>query len=135
MDSKVFSAIEQGTQKGIQILKAGGIVAFPTDTVYGLGADGKDKITDVVLASPPEGLMEKVKEKIRIPNDERLFYLRYGLKLGLTVNEIYELSKIDRWFIDNMKGLVELERVIASEAKQFQPKGDCLGTPYLVMTV
>lgn len=93
----------EAVQKGIRSTEAGR---------YGLGADGKDKITDVVLASPPEGLMEKVKEKIRIPNDERLFYLRYGLKLGLTVDELYELSKIDRWFIDNIKQIVELEEEI-----------------------
>ncbi len=32
-------ALQEQIEKGIKILKAGGIVAFPTDTVYGLGAD------------------------------------------------------------------------------------------------
>ena len=32
------SYIQQQTKKGISILKEGGLVAFPTDTVYGLGA-------------------------------------------------------------------------------------------------
>ncbi|MFC1962443.1 L-threonylcarbamoyladenylate synthase [Chloroflexota bacterium] len=32
-------SLEQQLQKGIEILKQGGLVAFPTDTVYGLGAD------------------------------------------------------------------------------------------------
>lgn len=31
---------EAGTQLGARILKEGGVVAFPTETVYGLGADG-----------------------------------------------------------------------------------------------
>jgi len=79
---------------------------------YGFGADGKDKITDEMLRHPDNGLMKLIKDKIRIPNDERLFYIRYGLKAGLSVDQIYELSHIDRWFIDNMKALVELEEKI-----------------------
>ncbi len=31
---------EAGTQKGARIIRAGGLVAFPTETVYGLGANG-----------------------------------------------------------------------------------------------
>jgi carbamoyl-phosphate synthase large subunit len=79
---------------------------------YGFGADGKDKITDEMLKHPTNGLLKLLKDKIRIPNDERLFYIRYGLKAGLSVGEIYNLSKIDHWFIDNMKQLVEMEEEI-----------------------
>jgi len=79
---------------------------------YGFGADGKDKITDEMLKQPTNGLVKLIKDKIRIPNDERLFYIRYGLKAGLSVGEIYNLSKIDHWFIDNMKQLVEMEEEI-----------------------
>jgi len=32
-------ALQERIKKGVKILKAGGVVAFPTDTVYGLGAD------------------------------------------------------------------------------------------------
>ena len=56
---------------------------------FGFGADGKDKITDEMLKNPENGLMKIIKDKIRIPNDERLFYIRYGLKAGLSVDEIY----------------------------------------------
>ncbi len=38
MLSKPSLDIQQQVEKGISILKQGGIVAFPTDTVYGLGA-------------------------------------------------------------------------------------------------
>jgi carbamoyl-phosphate synthase large subunit len=79
---------------------------------FGFGSDRKDKITDEMLRTPDSGLLEKIKEKIRIPNDERLFFIRYGLRAGLTVDQIYELSKIDRWFIDDMKHLVEFEEEI-----------------------
>jgi carbamoyl-phosphate synthase large subunit len=76
---------------------------------YGFGADGKDKITDQQLENPDSALIKEIKDKIRSPNDERIFYLRYGIKAGLSLDEIYHLSKIDRWFLDNMKELVEME--------------------------
>ena len=96
-------SFKEALQKGIRSTETGR---------FGLGSDGKDRITDGALRLASEDLIEGVKEKIRIPNDERLFFIRYGLKLGLTVDEIYELSKIDRWFIDNMKQIIELEKEI-----------------------
>jgi len=94
---------KEALQKGIRSIEI---------SRFGFGADGKDKITDEMLKIPDNGLIKTIKDKIRIPNDERLFYIRYALKLGLSINEIYNLSKIDRWFIDNMKQLVELEEKI-----------------------
>ncbi|KPK42288.1 MAG: carbamoyl phosphate synthase large subunit [Omnitrophica WOR_2 bacterium SM23_29] len=79
---------------------------------FGLGSDGRDKIPNNKLKSTAPDLIEEIKEKIRIPNDDRLFYIRYGIKIGLSNDEIYELSKIDRWFIDNMRQIVELEEEI-----------------------
>jgi L-threonylcarbamoyladenylate synthase len=38
MGNKLAASIQQQVEQGINILKQGGIVAFPTDTVYGLGA-------------------------------------------------------------------------------------------------
>jgi L-threonylcarbamoyladenylate synthase len=38
MGNKLLSSIQQQIEQAITILKQGGIVAFPTDTVYGLGA-------------------------------------------------------------------------------------------------
>jgi len=79
---------------------------------YGFGADGKDKISDEMLKNADSALLKQIKDKVSTPNDERLFYIRYALKAGLSIDEIYSLSRIDRWFIDNMKQLVELEEEI-----------------------
>jgi L-threonylcarbamoyladenylate synthase len=38
VESKLLLSIQKQVEQGISILKEGGIVAFPTDTVYGLGA-------------------------------------------------------------------------------------------------
>ncbi|MCX5686672.1 MAG: carbamoyl-phosphate synthase large subunit [Candidatus Omnitrophica bacterium] len=79
---------------------------------FGFGSDGRDKFDDVSLKTPSEDMIAEIKERIRVPGDDRLFYIRYGLKMGLTNDEIYELSKIDRWFIDNLREIVEAEEEI-----------------------
>jgi len=94
---------KEALQKGIRSLEY---------SRFGFGADGKDKIKDEALEKPDSALLKEIKDKVRIPNDERIFYLRYALKAGLSIDEIYELSKIDRWFLDNMKELVEIEEKI-----------------------
>jgi L-threonylcarbamoyladenylate synthase len=38
MGTRLSSSVQEQVEKGVSILKQGGIVAFPTDTVYGLGA-------------------------------------------------------------------------------------------------
>ncbi|MDD5128112.1 MAG: carbamoyl-phosphate synthase large subunit [Candidatus Omnitrophica bacterium] len=79
---------------------------------YGFGADGKDKISDEMLKNADSALIKQIKDRVSVPNDERLFYIRYALKAGLSLDEIYALSHIDRWFLDNMKQLVEQEEEI-----------------------
>ncbi len=45
MNTQIFSALaqkENGTNLGGRVIRSGGLVAFPTETVYGLGANGLD---------------------------------------------------------------------------------------------
>ena len=45
MDTQYFNAVKQpeaGTKLGGSVIRSGGLVAFPTETVYGLGANGLD---------------------------------------------------------------------------------------------
>ncbi|MCM8790199.1 MAG: carbamoyl-phosphate synthase large subunit [Candidatus Omnitrophica bacterium] len=90
---------------------------------FGLGSDGRDKITDSMLKNPSADLINEIKEKIRVPNDERLFYIRYAIKLGMTNEEIYELCKIDRWFIDNIRNIVETEEELKKYRNENQKDG------------
>ncbi|MBN1405913.1 MAG: carbamoyl-phosphate synthase large subunit, partial [Candidatus Omnitrophica bacterium] len=100
---------KEAFQKGIRSTETGR---------FGFGADGKDKIKDEQLKSAAPELLNQIKEKIRIPNDERIFYIRYGIKAGLSDDEIYSLSRIDKWFIDNMRQLVKIE----DEIKKYKNK-------------
>lgn len=45
--------------------------------------------------------------------DERLFAVFASIKAGITVDEIFEITKIDRWFLHKLKNLSEFENGIA----------------------
>jgi len=70
----------------------------------GLGLDRKDRM---LTGSPPT--REQVTEKLTAPNVERLYYIRYAFKLGMTVEEIAGLSKIDPWFLEEIRQIVAFE--------------------------
>ncbi|MBL8880290.1 MAG: carbamoyl-phosphate synthase large subunit [Phycisphaerales bacterium] len=55
-------------------------------------------------------------EKIATPCQGRLYYIRYALKLGWTVERVCEASRIDRWFIDQLKELVDFEQRLLDAA-------------------
>ncbi|HUU98494.1 MAG TPA: carbamoyl-phosphate synthase large subunit [Phycisphaerae bacterium] len=52
---------------------------------------------------------EVLTAKIATPCQGRLYYIRYALKLGWSVERIHELSHIDIWFLDQLAELVEFE--------------------------
>lgn len=95
----VGRTFEEALQKAIRSLEIGR---------FGLGCDGKDK----------EVTMEEIRERLRYPNASRVFYIRYALQKGMSVNEIYELTKIDPWFIDKIKNLVEFEEQLKQIAER-----------------
>ena len=53
-----------------------------------------------------------VEERLRIPGPERLWYLADALRLGFTIGQIYEMSGIDPWFLNNIREIVEYEKVL-----------------------
>jgi len=69
---------------------------------YGLGADGKDEIYP-----------DEVNNKLAIPNQDRIFYIKYALENGMSIEKINELSKIDPWFLDQFRQIMEMEKEIA----------------------
>ncbi len=64
---------------------------------FGFCADGNETRVD------PETL----RRKLAIPNADRIFHLAQALQDGMSIDEIYDLTKIDRWFLQNLKQIVE----------------------------
>ncbi|MFM7922569.1 MAG: carbamoyl-phosphate synthase large subunit, partial [Planctomycetaceae bacterium] len=71
---------------------------------FGLGGGKKDLWGTAQQPAPDEIL-----SKLAIPNAERIFYLRYALKQGMTVEQIHEITDIDPWFLRSIEQIVQLE--------------------------
>ena len=87
---------KESLQKGLRSLEIGRA---------GWGADGKDfdpgKIPD-----------KELREHLTTPNSQRLFYLKLAIEKGYTIEQLYKLTGIDPWFLDNFYQISALEQCL-----------------------
>ena len=84
---------EEVLQKAIRMLDIG---------MKGLVAHNLEPIKDV----------NELKYTLRNPTDLRLFRIAEAIKIGISIDEIYRLSRVDKWFLHKIKNIVDLERQI-----------------------
>ncbi|MDE7214496.1 MAG: carbamoyl phosphate synthase large subunit, partial [Clostridia bacterium] len=74
---------------------------------------------------------EEIYARLSEMTDERLFVVYQALKRGVSVDEIYEITKIDEWFLNKLKNLCDFEAEIAGKAitREQYLKGKKLGYP------
>ena len=95
------STFKEAHQKGLRSLEQGR---------FGIGGDGKDIFEYAKLKDPKSAEAKKaIANKLKQPKSDNIFYLRYAMQAGLTVEEIHELTKIDPWFLKNIKEIVDFE--------------------------
>ena len=56
--------------------------------------------------------LAQVRANLRTPNPERIFTLRHAMQLKISIEEIYELTGIDPWFLYKMAELLEMEKFL-----------------------
>jgi carbamoyl-phosphate synthase large subunit len=107
---------------------------------FGLGLDRNDKwletmravehdqlVLDVMGGASDTGLRtadgqtlewpishDKLSRKLAVPSQGRLYYIRYAMKMGWSVEKINALTNIDPWFLDQIQQLVEFEDVLCN---------------------
>jgi carbamoyl-phosphate synthase large subunit len=59
---------------------------------------------------------EELRQLIQVPNPDRLFAIGDAYRAGLTTDEIHGLSRIDPWFLENIREIIEFEPEIARDA-------------------
>ena len=48
------------------------------------------------------------------PYGERTFFIRQALRAGFTIEEVFQLTKIDRWLSAQIKEIVDFEEELAA---------------------
>jgi carbamoyl-phosphate synthase large subunit len=71
---------------------------------FGLGCDRADR-----WGTPRQPDANEISSKLATPTAERIWFIRYAIKAGLSVEDIHQRSKIDRWFLSNIREIVEME--------------------------
>jgi carbamoyl-phosphate synthase large subunit len=84
---------KESMQKALRSLETG---------ARGFGGGGKHGLDE-----PPDE--KTIRAKLATPNAERIFYIRYAFMIGLTVSDIFDLAKIDPWFLEQMKEIYTME--------------------------
>jgi carbamoyl-phosphate synthase large subunit len=64
----------------------------------GWGADGKDRIDP-----------DRLRERLITPSPERYFYIRYALQIGMTIDQVHNLTSIDPWFLRQFDRMINME--------------------------
>src|SRR5574340_1191024 len=72
-----------------------------------VGADGFD---------PKTTEREEIEAELMSPGPERIWYVGDAFRVGMSLEEIHAVSKIDPWFLDQIQGLIELEASLAGRA-------------------
>ena len=83
----------------------------------GLGGDGKPwRIGRETYGDRDILPRDVITAKLSVPNAERIFFIRHAMRASFSIEEIFELTKIDRWFLVQIKEIVDFEEVLAATA-------------------
>ncbi|MEK6732857.1 MAG: carbamoyl-phosphate synthase large subunit [Candidatus Omnitrophota bacterium] len=96
---------KEALQKGLRGLEIGHI-----------GLDSKQSYKEI-----PD---EKIKQRLEEPNASRIFYVKYALQKGYSIEDLHGLTKIDPWFLENIKDIVDLEKEIAHYKRRTKKKNN-----------
>jgi carbamoyl-phosphate synthase large subunit len=69
---------------------------------YGFGCDKQETLPS----------LSQVRSSLRTPNPDRVYSIYHAMKLGMTPEEIHELTAIDIWFLDKLQDLMETEKFL-----------------------
>ncbi|PIQ83944.1 MAG: carbamoyl phosphate synthase large subunit [Candidatus Omnitrophica bacterium CG11_big_fil_rev_8_21_14_0_20_63_9] len=65
-----------------------------------------------------------LRQKLSVPTAERIFYLKDAFAAGISIDEMYELTRIDRWFLRQLYTLTVEEEALRKAAEQMRACAD-----------
>ena len=91
---------KESMQKALRSLEVG---------ARGFGGGGKNGLDE----APDRATL---RAKLATPNAERIFYLRYGFMAGLSVADLFDITKIDPWFLTQLHEIYEMEQSLRGQS-------------------
>ncbi|HEV2094995.1 MAG TPA: carbamoyl-phosphate synthase large subunit [Chthoniobacterales bacterium] len=75
---------------------------------FGLCSDGREERVDA----------ETLRLKLAVPNAERIFHIAQAFEDEMSIDEVFALTKVDRWFLQNVREIVAKAREIPERTAQ-----------------
>lgn len=75
------------------------------------GVTGLNEIVD----TSSENILEQIEKELRVPRADRLWYVADAFRHGLSIEEVFDISFIDPWFLVQIQDLVEEENKLKQE--------------------
>ncbi len=94
---------KEAVQKAIRSLE---IDRYGFESAVGIG----NTLRELERAITEKVGLDEIVEKLKVPNSKRLWYIGDAYRIGMTTEEIYDYTKIDPWFLNNIKEIIEFER-------------------------
>lgn len=99
----IGSTFKESFQKALRGLEVG---------AFGFGSDSKD-----LWGTDQQPDEDEIRAQLQQAGPERVWHLRYAFKSGMSVDDVFQLTGIDPWFLDNLHEIVETEERLRAAAK------------------
>ena len=106
------STFKESLQKAIRSLE---IDRFGLGSLYGLDGLYQTEPTDLEV-------IEEIRAALQTPTSDRLWQIADAIRVGLSVEEIYSITHIDPWFLEEIRQLVEFEHVLSQSRQTMTPE-------------
>jgi carbamoyl-phosphate synthase large subunit len=65
-----------------------------------------------------QGELDQLRDNLRIPNCDRMWHLADAIRAGFSIDEIYQLTGIDPWFLRNIEQIIDMESLLVTQKHQ-----------------
>ena len=70
---------------------------------------------DSMVKTTGEAALKKIKNEIRQPSADRLWYVGDAFRVGMSLEEVFEITKIDPWFLVQIEDLIKEEKAVSEK--------------------